>query len=235
MPSIKCGNCKGTHDSVVNVRACYAGTGNHDEAPSLNAHITEKLNTQSPAFALVARGSSRYGMASPKQVDFIESLLKKRDIDGTRFAVPGFDPRQLHSNEASYAIEDLKVLPFKTKANSTIVDLEDGFYRLGETIFKVYHTVHGANQQVAKELVLLPESEWYTKVVRGKEVLVKSELEYRGKAPLHALRPEHKLTLEEALQYGPVYGRCMNCGAPLTANLSIERAMGPVCYSRLAG
>jgi hypothetical protein len=235
MPSIKCGNCKGTHDSVVNVRACYAAAGNHAAAPSLNAHITEKLNTQSPAFASVARGSSRYGMASTKQVEYVESLLKKRDLSGTRFEVPGYDPRQLNSNEASFAIEDLKLLPYKAKAAATIVDLEDGFYRLGETIFKVYHTVHGANQQVAKELVLLPESDWYTKVVRGKEVLVKSELEYRGKAPLHTLRPEHKLTLEEALQYGPVYGRCMNCGAPLTADLSIERAMGPVCYARLSG
>jgi len=110
----------------------------------------------------------------------------------------------------------------------------DGMYRnpVTEQIFKVYVTVHGAHQRVAKELVMLPESEWYTKTVRGKQVTVKAEFVYRGKAGLKGLTAEMRMSLEEGKKYGAIYGVCIRCAATLTREESIERAMGPVCAGK---
>jgi hypothetical protein len=122
----------------------------------------------------------------------------------------------------------------KTAQEATLPVDSDGMYRNPATgqIFKVYHTVHGANQMVAKELIILPEIEWYTKIVRGKEVTVKAEFEYRGKAGLRGLTGNMKMTLEEGKQYGAIYGVCVRCGATLTREDSIERAMGLVCSGK---
>jgi hypothetical protein len=112
-------------------------------------------------------------------------------------------------------------------------ELEDAMYRNPESgkIFKVYHTVHGANQQVAKELVMLESP--YTKIVRGKEVEVKAEFEYVGKEGLKGLTADMKMSREEALHFSAVYGVCVRCAATLTNETSIERAMGPVCYGKI--
>jgi hypothetical protein len=112
-------------------------------------------------------------------------------------------------------------------------ELEDGMYRNPESgkIFKVYHTVHGANQQVAKELVVLKSL--YTKIVRGKEVEVKAEFEYVGKEGLKGLTAEMKMSREDAVKYSAVYGVCIRCAATLTREESIERAMGPVCFGKI--
>lgn len=111
---------------------------------------------------------------------------------------------------------------------------KDGIYRNPRTgdIFKVYHTVHGANQLVAKRLNLLPETQWYTKTVRGKEVTVKAEFVYEGKAGLRDLTADMQMTLEEGKKYGAIYGVCVRCCATLTAEVSIECAMGPICAGK---
>jgi len=110
---------------------------------------------------------------------------------------------------------------------------EDGVYRIPQTgeIFKVYHTVHGANQQVTKKLVMLADP--YTKISRGKEIEVKADFIYMGKAPLRRLTASMRMTLEEAKQYGALYGVCVRCGLTLTREESIERAMGPVCAKKV--
>lgn len=110
----------------------------------------------------------------------------------------------------------------------------DGMYRNPVTgqIFKVYVTVHGAHQRVAKELRVLPENQWHTKTVRGKQVTIKAEFVYCGKAGLKGLTAEMKMTLEEGKKYGAIYGVCVRCSATLTREESIERAMGPVCAGK---
>lgn len=111
---------------------------------------------------------------------------------------------------------------------------KEGVYRNPQTgdIFKVYRTVHGANQLVAKKLVVLPEAQWYPKTVRGKETTVKAEFEYQGKTGLRGLTESMLMTLEEAKQYGALYGVCVRCGLTLTKEKSIERAMGDVCAAK---
>ena len=100
------------------------------------------------------------------------------------------------ASEPEYREPDLSVFDrpipapcAKMLQEATLPVDSDGMYRNPTTgqIFKVYHTVHGANQLVAKELIILPEAQWYNKISRGKEITVKAEFEYRGKAGLRGL------------------------------------------------
>ncbi len=121
----------------------------------------------------------------------------------------------------------------REQARRDLPTLVDGMYRNPKTgeIFKVYHTVHGANVQVAKRLTVLAEP--YTKTTRGREVEVKAEFVYIGKAGLRELTPAMKMTLEQAKKFSAVYGVCIRCAATLTREESIERAMGPVCIKKI--
>jgi len=47
------------------------------------------------------------------------------------------------------------------------------------------------------------------------------------------LRPEDRMTLEEAQQFGKLYGVCCVCGRALTDETSIEAGIGPVCAGRV--
>jgi hypothetical protein len=42
-----------------------------------------------------------------------------------------------------------------------------------------------------------------------------------------------RLTVEQAAAYGHQHGNCMICGLALTVKKSVERGIGPVCYSKL--
>lgn len=152
--------------------------------------------------------------ASEKQESFIRSLVADRECGVTD--VEAFLAEIKDRKAASAVIDTLKQLP-KRGSTQPGGELEDGMYRLGDDIYKVYHTVHGANQQVAKILV----------VVDGE-----GSFEYVGKRPLRNLTPDHKMTLEEAKAFGRVYGVCCNCSATLTREESIEAGIGPICAQR---
>lgn len=46
------------------------------------------------------------------------------------------------------------------------------------------------------------------------------------------LQPIHRMTLEDAKQFGRVSGNCMVCGRELTNPESIEAGIGPVCAGK---
>ena len=41
-----------------------------------------------------------------------------------------------------------------------------------------------------------------------------------------------RMTLEQAKQYGAIYGVCCNCGRTLTNEDSIEAGIGPICAGK---
>lgn len=47
------------------------------------------------------------------------------------------------------------------------------------------------------------------------------------------LRPETKMTLEQAKHYGKMYGMCIKCGRTLTDEVSIAEGIGPVCAGKM--
>jgi hypothetical protein len=153
--------------------------------------------------------------ATEKQESFLRSLIAQKlpDADADGLLATLTSPAM-----ASALIDSLKAAPRPEQATSKSTELEDGIYRntAGE-IFKVYHTVHGANQQVAKKLV-----------ISGDE----GRFEYVGKSGLRGLTSEHKMTLEQAKEFGQVYGMCCSCGATLTNETSIEAGIGPICAAK---
>lgn len=49
---------------------------------------------------------------------------------------------------------------------------------------------------------------------------------------VNRIRPETRMTLEQAAGYGKLYGRCIACGAKLTDEVSIAAGIGPICGAR---
>lgn len=124
-------------------------------------------------------------------------------------------------------IPGLGNVPVRKTPDFDTETLDDGFYALrdpnGENlpvVYKVIVAVHGSGRKYAKRLNT-DTGEWG--MARG---------------AIRLLRPEHKMSLEDALKVakavatdvnGALYGRCFKCGRTLTAEDSIERFMGPVC------
>jgi Family of unknown function (DUF6011) len=241
---IRCG--KGHyHESVADVRACYNGERVQDVATDEGF-----FPRQDPK-------------PTAKQLSFIENLLNKSGLQ----YVPGLDTLNRRSASAvidtlkggSAALHpDFELLnPANSFANGTAhierqtferVDipglgtvplpkapafdphsLEDGFYALPDpegahlpVVYKVVrNVVQGDGTRAYAKRLNTDTGEW--DMARGS---------------ISLLRPEHKMTLEQALKVakvvakdvnGALYGRCFKCGRTLTAEDSIERFMGPVC------
>lgn len=97
-------------------------------------------------------------------------------------------------------------------------ELEDGMYVLDSVIFKVQHAVHGSGKQYAKRLVPGAPGE-------------RATFEY-APGVVNRLRPEHRMTMDQAREWGALYGTCVRCGRVLTREDSIERMMGSTCYEK---
>ena len=98
---------------------------------------------------------------------------------------------------------------------------EAGMYRLGETVYKVQKAVHGSGHLYAKELVLDEDAEGYRS----------ARFEY-AQGAIRKLHAEDKMTLEQAKEFGHLYGVCCKCGATLTDENSIEAGIGPICAGK---
>lgn len=199
---VKCGNCKQYHESAAHVKACFM-----------------------EAKAEVAAAAAPAAAATPKQEGFLRKLVAERDHGwgDPEAVIAGC----LTNRKATSAMIDTllgmpKAAP-KLTADAPVA-LEDGVYRWNGTFYKVYHTVHGANQQVAKILHLTEAG-----VDENGKQLWNGEWEYLGKKPLYTLKPEHKLSQDEAKQFGLVYGMCVNCTRDLTREESIHVGYGPTC------
>lgn len=105
------------------------------------------------------------------------------------------------------------------RAKREAVSLEDGMYVLDGEIFKVQHAVHGSGKQYAKRVIPNGPGEKATFVYAPGVVT--------------RLRPEHRMTKDQAKQWGALYGTCVRCGALLTAEDSIDRMMGPTCAGKI--
>ena len=88
----------------------------------------------------------------------------------------------------------------------------EGMYKLGNRIFKVQRAVHGSGHLYTKELV----SGGFT----------------YASGMIRQLNSSHRMTLEQAKEYGALYGVCCRCAAPLTDEKSIAAGIGPVCATK---
>jgi hypothetical protein len=187
-----------------------------------------------PRTARGPRTGERLTTAKPvseKQVGFLKKLLGEKDLTGT--AYPSWDDAviaNLTSRDASAAIDQLLTLPrkpyrpvtdpYKEAADPEVT--EDGMYQdpATETIFKVQIAKQGSGKLYAKKLVVEGEEGDYT-----------ASFEYAPGA-IRKIRPEWKMTLEQAAKFGALYGVCCVCGRDLTDEGSIAAGIGPICAGR---
>lgn len=103
-------------------------------------------------------------------------------------------------------------------SNSSVVPVEDGVYKVGDTIFKVKHSQN--NRQWAYKLRIVGDT---------------GSFHYAGSPAKHGIKPEHKLTYDDAKEFGALYSICCCCGALLTNELSVFLGIGPICGGRQFG
>jgi hypothetical protein len=137
--------------------------------------------------------------------------------------------------QASAALDVLFAAPFQPRGTkpgqADKPEPEDGMYRKDGVIYKVQRAVHGSGHKYAKQLVVEREA------VRDEFGFIteaaKVRFEYASGA-VHTLKPEHKMSLEEAKAFGALYGTCCQCGRTLTDEGSIADGIGPVCAKKFS-
>lgn len=65
-----------------------------------------------------------------------------------------------------------------------------------------------------------------------REVLAQRALITYAGGMIRKLNSSHRMTLEQAKEYGALYGVCCRCAAPLTDEKSIAAGIGPVCATK---
>lgn len=89
----------------------------------------------------------------------------------------------------------------------------EGVYRRGERIYRVVVKAGGSGRPYAEEYV------------RGAYVY--------AKGMVFQLRPEERMTLEDARAWGREHVRCVRCATILTKPSSKEAGIGPVCATKV--
>lgn len=255
--SIKCGSCGDYHPNVQAVRGCHLARGviktavmdrepvmdmgspvdtdDYNEFDALAAAFPRDearrvepfkptygeprgenfLINSKPGSPVLDANDRRYLTIPFAEKDEAKNLLKCR-WDPTKKA--WWVPKGTDLSEARPHWMGREPGPH-SGAKPAAVELEDGIYKFDGLYYMAYHTVHGANQQVAKVLVLTEGDE-------------SGSWKYVGKAPLRKLTPAMKLGLEDAKEFGQVYGFCIRCGRTLTDEGSKAAGIGPICAEK---
>ena len=171
--------------------------------------------------------------ATQKQMDLLNRLANERDTP-----VAGKDAREawmiartedligqkgtnFSQHSASALIDYLMACP-KSALAPEPDDLE-GMHKVGERIFKVQRAVHGSGGLYVKELIVrpLPDGSYNTAFDYCKNGIRR-----------FGLSRHTKMTLEQAKEFGALYGTCCVCGRTLTDEESIAAGIGPVCGAK---
>lgn len=230
MPSIRCGKCSNAHESVEQVKACYAGT--------LSVPASEPVPVAAVSAPSYAGESVSYGYratlpVSPRQAwkirslggnpaevhslaeasALIDHLLGKAGVQSVTYSRPAPPPTLI-------PLELLNVIPegrFATRPDS---ETPYTFVRItkptkGKFVGAVkVQTQHGDVLDMA--LTYYPESGHYRF--------------WRDKASCEAFMLLLIVDYQQAMiQYGREIGRCCVCGKTLTDERSRHYGIGPEC------
>lgn len=140
------------------------------------------------------------------------------------FDVALSESKFVNRREASQVIDFLLSLPKKQVEQQSADQPEIGVYVLPNG------TIVQAKPNKAKTNVYTKR--WVTiggeRLVDATEEHVHGEWEYAPELK-REIRPEYKMTLEQAKDFILRYGQCARCGRRLKAAESVERGIGPVC------
>jgi Family of unknown function (DUF6011) len=156
--------------------------------------------------------------ATPKQVAFIARLV----AEGRG---PGPDG-ELSRQAASQVIDALLAAPRSGRVAEPVT--EPGMYQGADgIIYKVQRSKQDETRLYAKKLTPIGGE----RLRAADDAVVQWEFVYAPGA-VRDLRPEQRLTLEQAQQFGIRYGVCCVCGAFLKDATSVAQGIGPVCAKR---
>jgi hypothetical protein len=174
--------------------------------------------------------------ATREQVEFLRVLWARKMETGNAELAAAFETKltTFTFDQASKVIGQLNSLadraaPAAAQAagSAPAAKVTEGMYIAPDgTIFKVQVAHHGSGKLYAKQLVQMDTP----REVRGKEV--RFEFVYAA-GSISRIQPEWRMTREQGKEFGDLYGACCRCGTVLTDELSIERGMGPTCYSKM--
>ena len=157
-------------------------------------------------------GEQMLTQATTRQVDYINALLTQREFSEViEFAT-------LTSQQASDYINRLLASPRKSATASprpNLSELRVGMYRTPDGEIYRIHESRETGRLYAKHLNL-----------------VEMKFEYASGA-IYRLTPAHRMTLEQAREFGVETGICCVCGKFLTQARSVANGMGRVCESRV--
>lgn len=147
-------------------------------------------------------------LATTKQVSFINSLAAERGVV--------VEAENLTKAAASQEISRLLSLPKQAQKAAQV--LTEGMYMVDGQAFKVQRSKTSGNLYAK---VLVQEN-------GHPEDKPTARFEYAPGA-MRNLRIEDRMTLDQAKQYGMMFGTCCVCGRTLTKRESIEAGIGPIC------
>lgn len=171
--------------------------------------LIEVLRRQPKAQAEIHQADTPAGpAATPAQLGFLRTLCSEQ----------GEEVRTSYTkSEASDEIERLLKNREESKTRTSGKAAEEGMYKKDGEIYKIQIAVHGSGRPYAKKLVEV-DGEW--------EFVKAPGMQFR-------LTAKDKMTLEEAKEFGKLYGTCCVCGRTLTKEESIAEGIGPVCSGKM--
>lgn len=155
--------------------------------------------------------------ATEKQIAFLKKLAAERPMWA--------DVENLHPD----VIERMTKAQAKNKIDDALqisverynpTDIEAGVYTNNTDTFRVY-TGQQSGQMLAARVIQHENG--------------RAEFEYVGKASRFITAAFRKLTIEEAARFGKATGTCIVCARRLDVPESVDRGIGPVCYSKMGG
>lgn len=152
---------------------------------------------------------------SEKQVAFALRLLAERPTyDTAGLSDEEFVALHKSKRDASNLIDRLLATPKSAPAKA---EPPEGIHYLDGTVYKVQEAKRGSGRKYAKVLT----------ATEGR-----GEWEYLGRGTaFYRLSDDTLMTLEDAQEFGKLYGVCCRCGATLTDENSIAAGIGPICAS----
>jgi hypothetical protein len=99
------------------------------------------------------------------------------------------------------------------QAGSWDTPADEGVYRVHDRIYRVVVKANGSGRPYAEEMV------------NGKYVY--------AKGMVFRLRPQDRMSLEEAKAWGRAEVRCIRCGIKLEKASSREAGIGPICATKV--
>lgn len=224
---MKCGNCKSSHATVADVKACYGGAVTVAQ-PTTEERLAALSAGPRPNLSVFATQQ-----ASDAQVRFIRSLAEEREChlasSDTRATIADVVAgRNVSKREASNTITELKTLPFTPKGEPTVEqgtapDVPEGRYAVrGEDgVVKFYRVDRPTEGKWAGRTFVKVQASDDLHPIRNREAreaILASILE---------------AGIEDSLRlYGTELGRCGVCGRTLTDETSRAYGIGPICRDK---